>query len=67
MDRSTSILDGLKQGIADIKTHAAGDAVIASSADLWVVFRLDKALGIIVTHQECCLAQAQETLEPLGF
>jgi|694.fasta_scaffold138813_2 hypothetical protein len=33
MDRSTSILDGLKQGIADIKTHAAADAVIAYSAD----------------------------------
>ena len=67
MERSTSIRDGLKQGIADIKTHAAADAVIASPANSLGVFRLDKALEVIVTHQERHLAQAKETLAPMGF
>jgi hypothetical protein len=67
MERSTSIRDGLKQKIADIKTHAAGDAVIASPVDSLVVFRLDKALEIIVTLQERFLARANAPLAPLGF
>jgi hypothetical protein len=67
MERSTSIRDGLKQKIADIKTHPAADAVIASPVDSLVVFRLDKALEIIVTLQERFLAQAKEPLESLDF
>lgn len=67
MERSTSIREGLKQGIADIKTHAAADDVVASPADSFVVFRLDRTMETIVTHPERCLAQGKETLEPVGI
>lgn len=67
MERFLTHQENLKRECAAIMKQAAAGAVIASPANPYLVYRLDKALEIIVTHEERHLVQAKETLELMGL
>jgi len=67
MERFVTHQMSLKQEIASIMKQADAGVVIASPANPYLVYRLDKALEIILTHEERHLVQAKETLALMGL
>ncbi len=57
----------LKQVIAAVQPWVDRDAVISSPASHNVVFKLETAIEILVTHEERHLAQAKEVLDQLAM